>query len=85
MQHKESIALQNCNSIDDVVSLINRGGSREHHPFQIAALYAYTHAEDKKCLNQMVWHLALLAGHGARFDTKQVVQCIETNFFKGEQ
>lgn len=69
-----SICLQECQDIEQVVKLINGGGSSDEDGDEISGQYAYDAAEDK-----VEWefraHLEFLEEAGAKFD---YVKALET-------
>ena len=74
-----SIALQNAQSIEDVVKMVNGGGTSEHWPWEIAGQYAYDAAEDKTSAKEIEAHLDILAEAGAKFSYPQVLEYIATH------
>lgn len=75
----KSISLQNCNSINDVVLLINQGGSSELTDIEHAAEYVIDCCNDQKDLSMenAEAHLDILIEAGAKVNFQEVVKEIE--------
>lgn len=72
-----SQALQNAQSIDDVVEIINEGGTSSYDSNEIASQYAYNAADEAGYgIDQanIEGHLDLLAEAGANFDYREAVK-----------
>ena len=76
MESKISAVLQNCQSIEDVVSLINKGGTSDYDANQIAGQYAFTAAKEAGFgyeIENAEAHLSVLSEAGANFDLIKAV------------
>lgn len=87
---KYSIALQNCQSIEKVVKLINDGGTSEYEANELVAQYAFNAALDNVETNDSAFRdeveaqVYMLSEAGAKFDYEEVFELFN-QLIKGEQ
>jgi hypothetical protein len=74
-----SQALLNAKSIDQVVELVNEGGTSLYDQNEIAAQYAWSSAEDADhgmSTENLIAHLDLLSDAGAKFDSGAAIEAL---------
>jgi len=88
MESKISAVLQNCQSIKDVVNLINKGGTSHCDANQIAGQYAFTAAKQDGFgyeIENAEAHLSCLSEAGANFDLIKAIDAfVELEEEEGE-
>ncbi len=83
----KSIALQQCNSLNEVVDLINRGGSSEADGSLTAAQYIVECMRDNCDLseNSLDAHYDILKENGAEIDYRDVFLNVNSFFSSGNE
>ncbi len=66
-------------TIDDVVALINQGGTSHHTAQEIAAQYIYSAAkeQDDTSIENLSGQAEYLADAGAKFDSQEVLKIVQ--------
>jgi hypothetical protein len=61
-------------SRDEVIEAINNDGTSFATNYELAGLYAFDAAENKKCEEELIAHLTILEQNGAKFDFKSALR-----------
>lgn len=70
-----SEAIQNARTIEELVDIVNSGGTAFYTPEELAAQYAY-HGEDGE-IEVLMAHLDFLIEEGAEFDYFEAARILE--------